>query len=231
MVPTSLAFSVWEACSALLLILIISDTVPSITTITFLSCESQPTSLRVFTQAASVVRKGLARCLCHRTFYIPVSLINLVARIYLSVAFYRLWRSFSPAGTKNSCKYRNDKLIMNHAKTTTTTKKTSKQTNKQTSKKQKVKITGTNYISRICLERNYHAAFMHTSFRNYLLRVHWIVLILSKRHITNRVFNGCVWKIVRLKSCCVSIHTYIYIYIYILFYLFIFFIKPNNWKI
>ena len=99
-------------------------------------------------------------------------------------------------------------------------KKTSKQTNKQTSKKQKVKITGTNYISRICLERNYHAAFMHTRFRNYLLRVHWIVLILSKRHITNRVFNGCVWKIVRLKSCCVSIHTYIYIYIFCFIYLF-----------
>ena len=222
MVPTSLAFSVWEACSALqtALILIISDTVPSITTITFLSCESQPTSLRVFTQAAFVVRKGLAWCLCYRIFYIPVSLINLVARIYLSVAFYRLWRSFSPAGTKNSCKYRNDKLIMNHAKTTTTKKKTSKQTNKQTSKKQKVKITGTNYISRICLERNYHAAFMHTRFRNYLLRVHWIVLILSKRHITNRVFNGCVWKIGRLKSCCVSIHTYIYIYIFCFIYLF-----------
>ena len=108
---------------------------------------------------------------------------------------------------------------MNHAKTTTTKKKISKQTNKQTSKKQKVKITGTNYICRIFLERNYHAAFMHTRFRNYLLRVHWIVLTLSKRHITNRVFNGCVWKIVRLKSCCVSIHTYIYIFCFIFFFL------------
>ena len=136
---TSLAFSVWQACSALqtALILIVSDTMPSITTITFLSCESQPTSLRVFTQAAFVVRKGLARCVCHRTFYIPVSLVNLVARIYLSVAFYRLWRSFSPAGTKNSCKYRNEILIMDHAKTTTKTKTKKKQANKQTSKKLK----------------------------------------------------------------------------------------------
>ena len=181
MVPTSLAFSVWEACSALqtALILIICDTVPSITTITFLSCESQPTSLRVFTQAAFVVRKGIARCLYHRTFHIPVSLVNLVARIYLSVAFYRLWRSFFTRWHQKQLQIRNEKLIMNHAKTTTTTTtKTSKQTNKQTSKKQKVKITGTNYISRICLERNYHAAFMHTRFRNYLLRVHWILLTL-----------------------------------------------------
>ena len=56
---------------------------------------------------------------------------------------------------------------------------------------------------------------MHTRFRNYLLRVHWIVLTLSKWHITNHVFNGCVWKIVRLKSCCVSIHTYIYIFLFL----------------
>ena len=161
--------------------LIISDTIPSITTIALLSCESQPTSLRVFTQAAFVVRKGLARCLCHRTFYIPVSLVNLVARIYLSVAFYRLWRSFSPAGTKNSCKYRNEILIMDHAKTTTKTKKKSKQANKETSKK--IKITGTNYISRFLVERNYLAAFMHKRFRNYLLRVHWIVLTLNRNSI------------------------------------------------
>ena len=175
MVSTSLSFSVWQACSALqtALILIVSDTIPSITTITFLSCESQPTSRRVFTQAAFVVRKGLARCLCHRTFYIPVSLINLVARIYLSVAFYRLWRSFSPAGTKNSCKYRNEILIMDHAKTTTTTTTTTK-TNKQ-----KIKITGNNCISRFLVERNYLAAFMHKRFRNYLLRVHLIVLTLK----------------------------------------------------
>ena len=179
MVSTSLSFSVWQACSALqtALILIVSDTIPSITTITFLSCESQPTSRRVFTQAAFVVRKGLARCLCHRTFYIPVSLINLVARIYLSVAFYRLWRSFSPAGTKNSCKYRNEILIMDHAKTTTTTTTTTK-TNKQ-----KIKITGNNYISRFLVERNYLAAFMHKRFRNYLLRVHWIVLTLNRNGI------------------------------------------------
>ena len=158
---------------------------PSITTITFLSCESQPTSLRVFTQAAFVVCKGLARCLCHRTFYIPVSLVNLVARIYLSVAFYRLWRSFSPAGTKNSCKYRNEILIMDHAKTTTTNNN-NKQQQQQTSKqrnKQKIKITGTNYISRFLVERNYLAAFMHKRFRNYLLRVHWIVLTLNRNGI------------------------------------------------
>ena len=223
MVPTSLAFSVWEACSALqtALILIISDTVPSITTITFLSCESQPTSLRVFTQAAFVVRKGLARCLCHRTFYIPVSLVNLVARIYLSVAFYRLWRSFFTRWHQKQLQIQ--KWQINHEScqnNNNNNNKTSKQTKKQTSKKQKVKITGTNYISRICLEWNYHAAFMHTRFRNYLLRVHWIVLTLSKWHITNHVFNGCVWKIVRLKSCCVSIHTYIYIYIFCFIYLF-----------
>ena len=85
-------------------------------------------------------------------------------------------------------------------------------------------------FSPIFLERNYHAAFMQTRFRNYLLRVHWIVLTLSKWHITNDVFNGCVWKIVRLKSCCVSIHTYIYILLFLFcfccfccFFLFCFF--------
>ena len=45
--------------------------------------------------------------------------------------------AFSPAGTKNSWKYRNE-LIMDHAKTTTTkNKQASKQINKQTSKKLK----------------------------------------------------------------------------------------------
>ena len=42
--------------------------------------------------------------------------------------------AFSPAGTKNSCKYRNE-LIMDHAKTTTTAK--NKQANKQTNKQAK----------------------------------------------------------------------------------------------
>ena len=227
MVPTSLAFSFWQACSAhqTALVLIISDTIPSITTITFLACESQPTSLRVFTRAAFVVRKGLAWCFYHRTFYMPVSLINLVARIYLSVAFYRQWRSFFTCWHQKQLQIQKWKINHESCKTTSTK---NKQTNKQ-----KVKITGTNYISRIFLERNYHAAFMHTRFRNYLLRVHWIVLTLSKWHITNRVFNGCVWKIVRLKSCCVSIHTHTHtrththahthIYIYIFLFYFIFF--------
>ena len=189
MVSTSLAFSVWQACSALQTVwsLIISDTIPNITTITFLSCESQPTSLRVFTKAAFVVRKGLARCLCHRTFYIPVSLINLVPRIYLSVAFYRLWRSFFTRWHQKqlqiqkwinhgSCQNNNDKKK----------KQTNKQANKQTKKqanKQKIKITGTNYISRFLVEWNYLAAFMHKRFRNYLLRVHWIVLTLNRNGI------------------------------------------------
>ena len=57
-------------------------------------------------------------------------------------------------------------------------KQTSKQTNKQ-----KVKITGTNYISRFLVERNYLAAFMHKRFKNYLLRVHWIVLTLKRNGI------------------------------------------------
>ena len=57
-------------------------------------------------------------------------------------------------------------------------KQTSKQTNKQ-----KIKITGTNYISRFLVERNYLAAFMHKRFRNYLLRVHWIVLTLNQNGI------------------------------------------------
>ena len=142
---------------------------------------------------------------------------------------------FHPLAPKTSCKYRNEKLIMNHAKTTTTTKQTSKQTNKQA----KNKMKGTNYISLIFLELNYLAAFMHTGLRNYLLRVHWIVLTLSKWHLTKRVFNGLVWKIVRLKSCCVSIHRYIYIkkiiiikkiYIYIRLYIIRFSIIRFNLK-
>ena len=104
---------------------------------------------------------------------------------------------------------------MNHAKTTSTK---NKQANKQTNK-QKVKITGTNYISRIFFRAELPCS-IHARFRNYLSRVHWIVLTLSKWHITNRVFNGCVWKIVRLKSCCVSIHTYTYIYIFFFFFFF-----------
>ena len=56
------------------------------------------------------------------------------------------------------------------------------QQNKQTNK-QKIKITGTNYISRFLVERNYLAAFIHKRFRNYLLKVHWIVLTLNRNGI------------------------------------------------
>ena len=157
------------------------DMIPSITTITFLSCESQPTSLRVFTQAAFVVRKGIARCLCHRTFYIPVSLINLVARIYLSVAFYRLWRGFFTRWHQKQLQIQ--KWNINHGSCQNNNNNNNKnnknkQANKQTNK-QKIKITGTNYISRFLVERNYLAAFMYKSFRNYLLRVPCIVLTLK----------------------------------------------------
>ena len=57
-------------------------------------------------------------------------------------------------------------------------KQTSKQTNKQ-----KIKITGKNYTSRFLVEWNYLAAFMHKCFRNYLLRVQWIVLTLNRNGI------------------------------------------------
>ena len=145
MVPTSLAFSVWQACSALqtALVLIISDTIPSITKIKILARESQPTPLRVFTQAAFVVRKGLGWCLCHRTFYIPVSLINLVARIYFSAALYRQWRSFFTHWHQKQLQIQKWKI--NHESCQNNINK--KQTRNKQTNKQKVKITGTNYIS------------------------------------------------------------------------------------
>ena len=71
------------------------------------------------------------------TRFNPKKKKNLYIYIYIYIHFTDCEEAFSPAGTKNSCKYRNEILIMDNAKTTTTKKQTSKRRNKQTSNKLK----------------------------------------------------------------------------------------------
>ena len=93
---------------------------------------------------------------------------------------------------RTSCKYRNEKLIVNHTKTST-----KKQTNKESNKQKLV-------------ERNYLAAVMHIRFRNYLLSVRWIALTPTRWQISNYIFKECHWKTVQLKSCCVSMYKFFF---------------------
>ena len=90
---------------------------------------------------------------------------------------------------RTSCKYRNEKLIVNHTKTSKKNKQTNKEPNKQK-----------------LVERNYLAAVMHIRFRNYLLSVRWIALTPTRWQISNCIFKECHWKTVQLKSCCVSMY-------------------------
>ena len=94
---------------------------------------------------------------------------------------------------RTSCKYRNEKLIVNHTKTS---KK--KQTNKQRAKQAKTCRT------------ELPAAIMHIRFRNYLLSVRWIALTPTRWQISNCIFKECHWKTVQLKSCCVSMYNFFF---------------------
>ena len=85
---------------------------------------------------------------------------------------------------RTSCKYRNEKLIVNHTKTST-----NKEPNKQK-----------------LVEQNYLVAIMHIRFRNYLLSVGWIALTPTRWQISNCIFKECHWKTVQLTSCCVSMY-------------------------
>ena len=141
MVSTSLAFSVWQACSALqtALILIWYDT------------KHYHNHILVLWKSAYIPESVHPGCICSASVSLGVFVIvhfTSQSRSLISSQGYTCpWHftdceeAFSPAGTKNSCKYRNEILIMDHAKTTTTTTtkttKTNKQTNKQTSKKLK----------------------------------------------------------------------------------------------